>query len=159
MRPTGMRLAVVALLAVALSACSSPASSPSSPPATTSRATVDASPSETPCSSPPDVQYAGPDGVFKALRLDSTVTVDARVNQPVTVRFVGDCSAGGRLMVNGTGAGQDTSFTTVWSGKGSGSWSPDRPGTRTLLVAFACTGPISCPLAMLAHIQVVTPSS
>ena len=163
-RPPGMRAALALALVAMLSACSTLASSSVASRSETSSAVAPAataieSASPTACTSPPTVEYAAPGTTLTPLPLGSNISVTAKLRQGITIHFVGDCAVGGRLMINGTGPGQETTFTTVWQGLKTGNWSPTKPGTRTLLVAFACMGPMSCPLAIVAHIRVVTPAT
>jgi hypothetical protein len=109
------------------------------------------------CDSAPQVEVTAPGKTAAELAYGRKITVTARVGQPVTVRFIGDCAVGGRLMINGAGAGGANSYTDVWMGQVDGSWTPTRAGTRTLLAAWACMGPETCPLGFLGYIKVVTP--
>lgn len=43
------------------------------------------------------------------------------VGEPVTMRFLGDCAAGGRLMINGTGPGETSAYTDLWDAQITGS--------------------------------------
>jgi len=112
--------------------------------------------SPTACVTAPTVEYTAPGRATTPLSGGATATVTAAVGEPVTVRFVGDCAAGGRLSINGTGPGETNASTGLWNGQTTGSWTPTEPGTRTLAAAWACTGSARCPLATLGYIRVIT---
>ena len=111
------------------------------------------------CDTAPHVEFSAPGKPPQPLAHNQKVTLTASVGQAVTLRFVGDCAAGGRLMINGTGVAGANSYTDVWMGQVVGSWTPRRPGTRTLAAAWACMGPESCPLGLLGYIKVHTPAA
>ncbi len=111
---------------------------------------------QTPCVTAPSVEYRAPGQSVAPLPQGATVTVTAQVGEPVTVHFVGACAAGGRLMINDSGSSGADGFTDLWSGEITGSWTPAEPGPRTLLAAWACSGPKPCPLATLGYITVIT---
>lgn len=115
--------------------------------------------SPAPCMTPPTVEYTAPGKAVMSLPLGATVTVTAPVGEPVTIRFRGDCAAGGRLSINGAGPGETNGYTDLWTGQITGSWTPTESGTRTLSADWSCTGPIPCPLGALGSIRVITEQS
>ena len=84
------------------------------------------------------------------------------VGQTVSVTYAGPCPKGGRLMISKPGPGSGLrAFTgfSYWTGSPTHTWTPTEPGVRALDVAWACTGPVPCPLGSLGIITITTPTS
>lgn len=116
-------------------------------------------PTSTPgvCSTPATVTYSVPGGSPVALTSTSMDAVTVKVGQPITFTFTGPCATGGRLYLNPNPDGH-SAYTDVWVGQSTGTWSASSPGKRALSPAWACLGPISCPLEMLGVLTVTSPA-
>ena len=147
-------LTVVGLLGVAAGTLGWPQSSTvAGPPSTTPTPGI--------CSTAPTVEYSVPGRSPLPLANGASVTITAQVGQAVTIRFIGECADGGRLMISDPPQpGSGPAFTGLWNGRSSGTWTPTEPGTRILAPAWSCYGgdPIPCPLATLGTIEVHTPT-
>lgn len=146
-------LTVIGLLSVAVGTPGWPQSSNVAGPPSTS-------PSQGACVTAPAVEYSIPGMSSRRLATGASVTITAGVGQAVTIRFVGECADGGRLMISDPPQpGGGPAFTGLWTGQSSGTWTPTEPGTKILAPAWSCYGgdPIPCPLATLGTIEVHTP--
>ena len=114
------------------------------------------------CTTPPtvSVSVAGrPSVQLSGTYTAAPVNVVARVGDAITFRFVGVCLGGAHLAANDPAQTAGVGFTDLAQVGPTQVWTPAKPGVRLLAAEWSCSGPITCPLAILGVVRVTTPSA